>query len=85
MCPGSGGWSSPKDDEAVKAGLPPIQLYDLGEDIGERHNVYADHPEVVDRLLTLLSNYVREGRSTPGKRQANDGPAHWTQLHWIYA
>ncbi|MDP6053342.1 MAG: arylsulfatase [Candidatus Latescibacteria bacterium] len=83
MCPGSGGWSSPKDDEAVKAGLPPIQLYDLGEDIGERHNVYADHPEVVDRLLTLLSNYVREGRSTPGKRQANDGPAHWTQLCWV--
>ena len=50
-----------------------MQLYDLSEDVGEQKNVYADHPEVVDRLTRLLEKYAADGRSTPGKPQKNTG------------
>jgi arylsulfatase A len=85
MCPGSGGWSDPKDEEAKKAGMPDIQLYNLKEDIGEQRNIYADHPEVVNRLSRMLTDYVKEGRSTPGPKQDNDGPISWPQLNWMTA
>lgn len=83
LCPGSGGWSDPRPgSEEVKA-LPSIQLYDLGCDIGETTNVEAEHPEVVAELKALLTQYVINGRSTPGAKQANTGPAYWPQLHWM--
>ena len=72
LCPGSGGWSSPKDPEAVRQGLPSLQLYDMTADLGERKNLQADQPQIVQRLTQLLEKYVSEGRSTPGKRQTND-------------
>ena len=71
LCPGSGGWSAPRpglDDTSL---LPLVQLYDLAEDIAERHNVQEQHPEVVDRLTKLLEKYVALGRSTPGPPQKN--------------
>jgi len=74
LCPGSGGWSQPGDTAARKQGLPPVQLYDLAADIGETHNVQAEHPETVERLARLLEKYVADGRSTPGAPQKNDGP-----------
>ncbi len=73
FCPGSGGWSPPVDSEAVKQGLPPLQLYDLTRDIGERANLQAEHPEVARRLTEVLEGYIAQGRSTPGLRQANEG------------
>ncbi len=82
LCPGSGGWSWPRPGEEC-AGLPPVQLYDLNADLGERRNLQAEHPEVVARLTALLATYVRNGRSTPGAPQANTGPAHWPQLAWM--
>jgi arylsulfatase A len=69
LCPGSGGWSNPKD--SVK-GLPPVQLYDMEADVGEQHNVQAEHPDVVRRLTELLESIVAQGRSTPGPGQKND-------------
>ncbi len=54
-------------------GLPEVQLYDLAKDIKEQHNVQAEHPGVVKSMLALLEKYVREGRSTPGAQQQNDG------------
>lgn len=83
MCPGSGGWSHPKPGSDEEAALPAIQLYDLSSDIGERSNVGEQHPDVVGELKTLLSDYIRNGRSTPGVPQLNTGPAHWPQLHWM--
>jgi len=74
LCPGSGGWSSPKDPEALAQGLPPVQLYDMAGDVGEKVNVHAKNPEVASRLLALLEKYVADGRSTPGAPQKNDGP-----------
>ncbi len=73
LCPGSGGWSAPRPKVARAQGLPPLQLYDLVTDIGERQNVAAAHPEVVARLVRLAKHYVEQGRSTPGTPQTNEG------------
>ena len=82
MCAGSGGWSKPRPGEECD-GLPPIQLYNLDTDIGERHNVYAQNPEIVEQLKTLLTQYVENGRSTPGAKQDNTGGMRWDQLWWM--
>lgn len=82
MCPGSGGWSYPRPGPETE-GLPEIQLYNLNTDIGERENVYDQHPEVVERLKQLLTHYVRNGRSTPGPVQENHGGTSWEQLWWM--
>jgi arylsulfatase A-like enzyme len=64
LCAGSGGWSAPRPGD--DAGLPPVQLFDLSTDVGEKVNVQDKHPEVVDRLTKLLKKYTADGRSTPG-------------------
>ncbi len=83
FCPGSGGWSSPKPNTDEVAGLPPIQLYDLDADIGERANLQDKYPEIVSKLTDLMTKYVKEGRSTPGTPQENTGPKYWPQLNWL--
>ena len=82
MCPGSGGWSYPKPGEEP-AGSPPIQLYDMHADVGEKENLYDQYPEVVDTLTQLLTKYVKAGRSTPGTPQPNTGVKYWPQLNWL--
>jgi len=72
LCAGSGGWGHPNQKESK--GLPPVQLYDMSKDIGERTNEEASHPEIVARLTKLLEQYVADGRSTPGPKQTNDAP-----------
>jgi arylsulfatase A-like enzyme len=84
MCPGSGGWSEPKPGQEA-ADAPPVQLYDLTEDIGERRNVYAAHPDIVEHLTQLLTRYIVEGRSTPGLPQSNAGGNEGPQLQWLQA
>lgn len=82
LCPGSGGWSYPQPGPE-SAGLPPLQLYDLEEDIAETENIAADHPNVVEELTELLTSYIRNGRSTPGPAQENVGGTYWEQLWWL--
>ncbi|MEP2774691.1 MAG: arylsulfatase [Luteolibacter sp.] len=72
LAAGSGGWSAPKDPEALADGLPEMQLYDLSKDLGEEQNLVAQNPEKVAGLIKLLETYVAEGRSTPGEAQEND-------------
>ena len=72
LCPGSGGWGKPGDAEALKQGLPAVQLYDLAKDDGERTNAQSEHPDVVARMTTLMEKFVADGRSTPGAPQKND-------------
>ena len=72
LCAGSGGWSAPREDAAKKQGLPPMQLYHLGDDPGETKNLVAEHPERVRALIELLTQHVRNGRSTPGDSLSND-------------
>ena len=72
LCRGSGGWSEPKEKIATRQGLPPLQLFHLGDDPAETTNVAADHPEEVNRLLRLLNKQVAAGRCTPGEPLSND-------------
>jgi arylsulfatase A-like enzyme len=83
FCPGSGGWSYPRPESEEVKDLPGIQLYDLDADIGERANVQDKYPEIVDHLTTLMTQYVCNGRSTPGTPQLNTGPKYWPQLNWM--
>ena len=74
LCPGSGGWGKPTNQQARQDKLPAVQLYDMSVDEGERRNVEAEHPDVVARLTTRLEQIVADGRSTPGAKQKNDVP-----------
>ena len=69
---GSGGWSSPREPDAKKQGLPPIQLFNLKTDRSERENLVESKPERVASLMTLLSKEVTQGRCTPGTPATND-------------
>jgi arylsulfatase A-like enzyme len=73
LCSGSGVWSPPKPQSEETKQLPPVQLYDLSNDPAETTNLQDKHPEVVAQLTVLLESYVRQGRSTPGTPQKNDG------------
>jgi arylsulfatase A-like enzyme len=50
------------------------ELYGLKMDIGETKDVASDHPDVVERLTSLMQQYIDTGRSTPGVPQKNDVP-----------
>ena len=80
FCPGSCGWSEPSDLDARAAGMPEDQLYDLTVDPGERHNLFAERPEIVSELTDRFWEIVTNGRSTPGTPVLNDGPLWWSQL-----
>ncbi len=64
--PGSGGWGKGGDQRQ------PIQLYELGKDIGETRNLAAEQPERVAQMKALLEKLITNGRSTPGAPQQND-------------
>jgi len=69
----SGGWSSPKENEAGKD-APKGQLYHMRKDIGETNNLFEKNPEKVEVLLGLLKADVSRGRSTNGPESKNDVP-----------
>lgn len=74
LCPGSGGWSAPRPNVALKNDkLPPVQLYNLETDPAEQANVQDRHPDVVAELVGLLAQAIKNGRTTPGPRLENDG------------
>ena len=70
LAPGSAGWSEPRPGQEPKD-APRIQLFDLGDDIGEKNNVQAQHPDIVAKLTKILEKQVADGRSTPGVAQSN--------------
>lgn len=76
----SGGWSEPRKPQE---GAPEYQLFDLEKDPEEMNNLYAVNPEIAKKLRELLIGYVKEGRSTPGIPQKNDGIYPWKQLSWM--
>ncbi len=83
MCPGSGGWSYPRPGTDEVKGLPPIQLYDMETDPGEKKNVYKEFPEVVKELKGLLIEYIENGRSNPGPLKKLTKTEIWPQIEWI--
>jgi arylsulfatase A-like enzyme len=84
-CPGSGGWSYPMPNEIRNENmdLPPMQLYNLNEDIGETNNLIAEYPEKATELKAALKKIILDGRSTPGEPQKNDGMDGWKQIEPI--
>ncbi|MFV0539631.1 MAG: sulfatase family protein [Aestuariibaculum sp.] len=82
LCPDSGGWSypHPKKDSIVE---PKFQLYNLKDDPKESVNLYGQKPNVENELKTLLTQYINNGRSTPGAKQKNDGDPRWDELKWM--
>ncbi|QDT99291.1 sulfatase family protein [Gimesia aquarii] len=72
LCRGSGGWSAPREGEAKKKGLPPMQLFNLATDPAETRNLIDDEPEKVKALLVLLEEQIRNGRCTSGPQLQND-------------
>ncbi len=72
LCPGSGGWSSPGDAEALESGLPSTQLYNMISDDKEARNVVAENKAIVDVMTGQLEALIENGRSTPGPKQSND-------------
>ena len=79
LCPDSGGWSDPrpgrkpKEGEVDPATLPPVQLFDLDRDLKETTNLAEEHPERVQELVDLLVQAIRDGRTTAGAPQSNEG------------
>jgi len=51
--------------QSEKKSLPPVQLFDLVTDTGERHNVASDHLDIVKSLSEELDQLVAAGRSKP--------------------
>ncbi|MFT7033294.1 MAG: arylsulfatase A [Cyclobacteriaceae bacterium] len=86
MCPGSGGWSFPRPgpDKELLATMPKIQLYNLKDDPAESKNLQAEQPQKIEELKSLLTKYIKDGRSTPGTAQQNDPiDKEWKQLWWM--
>ena len=80
---GSGGSLKPAFVQP-KPGEPLFELYNLQSDPGETADVYAQHVDVANRLKAIATKIVRDGRSTPGTVQKNDGPPLWPELAtWI--
>jgi hypothetical protein len=42
-----------------------VELYNLKDDIGQRHNLAAGHPEKVTELQALLKKIRDQGQSAP--------------------
>lgn len=69
--------------------VPEAQLYDLEADVSEEHDVAAEHPEVVERLMGLvekaraeLGDYNRVGQ---GARFFDEGPRRPDAQKWAAA
>lgn len=79
---GSGGWSFPTEpkDRDFLATQPPMQLYDLEKDPGEKNNVLDEHPDIVHDMRARMKRYIERGRSTPGPVQTNETNGAWEQI-----
>ncbi len=62
--------------KATDEALPNPRLYDLGNDIGERTNVAAQHPDIVERLTRLAAKKNAEigGKNPTARRPAGEVP-----------
>ena len=49
------------------------RLYDLTNDPKESKNLHAQYPDKVEELVGELAKAFRNGRTTPGSRQQNEG------------
>ena len=43
----------------------PVELYNLKDDIGQKHNLAEEHPDKVTELQALLAKIRKQGHSAP--------------------
>ena len=55
----------------------PLELYNIREDIGERRNVAAQHPEIVARLAKVLGDRLRAWNASMPVVRATGKPVPW--------
>ena len=55
----------------------PLELYNIREDIGERHNVAAQYPEIVARLAKVLGDRLRSWNASMPVVRATGKPVPW--------
>ncbi len=79
FCPDGGGMESRHGSGNVSQDAIAYQLYNLEEDIGELKNLFGQHPKVEEQLKAELIRIIEQGRSTPGKPQANTPVDSWPQ------
>lgn len=73
LCPDSGGWSDPKPGSPAAAIAYPVQLYNLKDDPAESNNLAEKEAGRVRELAAILAGAIKQGRTTPGPGQSNDG------------
>ena len=54
-----------EQSKGLPADHPAGELYDIQADPGETTNLWNKHPEIVQRLVTLLQTCQKNGRSVP--------------------
>ena len=59
--------------EKTKTSAKVVQLYNMNDDPGETKNLELEHPAVVKELVDDLAKAFRDGRTTPGEKQSNEG------------
>ena len=72
LCPGSGGWGTPTDQQARAQKHAAWQLYDMLTDMTETNNVITAHADIVKALRNEVQTCIARGRSTPGPSQQTD-------------
>ena len=73
LCSDSGGWSGPKPDSEASKSAYPVQLYNLKDDPAESKNLAEQEMERVQELAAILAKAIKDGRTTSGPAQGNDG------------
>lgn len=59
-------------------GKPTLaELYNLAADIGEQHDLAAQHPEIVQRMTAALQTLIDSGATRPLPTAANDAPVRF--------
>ena len=66
-----GSVNSDIEDGKIRRYAPPAQLYDLQADVNQTRNVFSEHPEVVQKLSSLLADYAPSEEKT---RHGNGRP-----------
>lgn len=84
LCRDAGSGMSKSVFEPTTTDEVPYQLYNLTEDVSEKHNVAADHPDICLKMMEELMTIVENGRSTSGVPQENAGTDSWKQLQDLY-
>ena len=67
------GWGGIPGAPPIETPAKLVQLYNLETDPGETKNLEEAHPEKIEELVNELAKAFREGRTTPGAPQSNEG------------